>query len=190
MAEEQKAGEWAPGGPATLFLLGVLHIGLFGYAISSDRSSLAASLGLWILAVSVPILILGVIEMRRGEVLFGTLNMVFGGLLGLGAGLSFLSTSFLAGPPTMSGYWLVGTSFIFYLLLPTARKVLPILIPMFLDIAVALLLLGLSLAGFLGDEQWPYTVAGVLALIFSLACYYLAMAQITNSAYGRKVMPF
>jgi hypothetical protein len=50
----------------------------------------APELGLWILATATPLLILGVIDMRRGDTLFGTLGMVFGGLLGLGAGLAFV----------------------------------------------------------------------------------------------------
>jgi hypothetical protein len=43
MADDQG---WAPGGPATLFILGVLHLGLFFFATSSDQAALAPALGL------------------------------------------------------------------------------------------------------------------------------------------------
>ncbi|MBI0583900.1 MAG: hypothetical protein ISF22_06695 [Methanomassiliicoccus sp.] len=182
--------QWAPSGPATLFLLGVLHLGLFAFATSDDRVPLTPVMGLWILAVSAPLLILGVIEMRRGEVLFGTMGIVFGGLLGLGAGLSFIRALFLPGPSVMDGYWFLGTSIIFFLLIPAMLKVSKLVAVMLLDIGVALFILGLSLANFLGTGQLPMTIAGWLALFFSISCFYVAMAQMTNAVYGRRIMPF
>jgi hypothetical protein len=65
--EQEKRQGWAPGGPATLFLFGVLHIGLFANATSDDRAPLSPVLGMWNIAVSIPLLILAVIEMRRGN---------------------------------------------------------------------------------------------------------------------------
>jgi succinate-acetate transporter protein len=189
MSGESTLG-WAPGGPATLFLLGVLHIGLFAFATSGDRSVLAPVLGLWILGVSVPLLILAVIEMRRGELLFGTMGLVFGGLLGLGGGLSFVRGLFLPGPSAMDGYWFLGTSFVFFLLIPSMWRISRLVALSLVDIGLALFILGLSLAGFLGTDQLPLIVAGWLALLFSLSCYYVALAQITNAIYGRKVLPF
>jgi succinate-acetate transporter protein len=53
MADDQG---WAPGGPATLFILGVLHLGLFFFATSSDQAALAPALGLWILGISAPLI--------------------------------------------------------------------------------------------------------------------------------------
>lgn len=189
MSDERSSG-WAPGGPATLFLLGVLHIGLFAFATSSERAPMAPVLGLWILGISIPLLILAVIEMKRGEPLFGTMGMVFGGLLGVGGGLSFVRGLFLPGPSPMDGYWFVGTSFVFFLLVPAMLKVSRLVAAMLVDIGIALLILGLSLAGLLGTDQLPLTVAGWMALAFSIACYYVAAAQITNSVYGRRMLPF
>jgi hypothetical protein len=66
VVNEAPLKQWAAGGPATLFLLGVLHIGLFAFATSSDRGPLTPVLGLWILSISTPIIILAIIELRRG----------------------------------------------------------------------------------------------------------------------------
>ncbi|NLI74262.1 MAG: hypothetical protein GX369_05785 [Euryarchaeota archaeon] len=180
---------WAPGGPATLFILGVLHLGLFFFATSDDQVTLAPALGLWILAVSIPLLIIGVIEMRRGEVLFGTMGMVFGGLLGLGAGLSFMRSLLIPGQSVMDGYWFAGTSIIFFLLVLPMLKLSRIMAAGLVVIGVALFLLGLSLADVFGDATLALIVAGYLALIFSAICYYSAAAQLINSYYERKILP-
>jgi len=186
VADEQG---WAPGGPATLFILGVLHLGLFFFASSSEQAVLAPALGLWILGVSVPLLVIGVIELRRGEVLFGTMGMVFGGLLGLGAGLSFLRSLILPGQSVMDGYWFAGTGVVFFLLIPSMLRLTKLMSVGLAIIGTALLLLGLGLAGAFGTSPLPLTIAGYLALAFSLLCYYAAAAQMTNAVYGRKVLP-
>jgi hypothetical protein len=190
VVNEAPLKQWAAGGPATLFLLGVLHIGLFAFATSSDRGPLTPVLGLWILSISTPIIILAIIDLRRGEILFGSMGMVFGGLLGFGAGFSFIRGLFLSGPSVMDGYWFLGTSVIFFLLIPAMLKVSKLMSVMFVDIGTALFILGMSLAGFLGTDQLPLTISGWLALIFSISCFYMATAQMTNALYGKRIMPY
>ena len=182
--------QWAAGGPATLFLLGVLHIGLFEFATSGDRGPLTPVLGLWILSISAPLIILAIIELRRGEILFGTLGMVFGGLLGFGAGFSFIRGLFLPGPSVMDGYWFLGASIIFFLLIPAMLRTSRLMSVMFVDIGTALFLIGLYLADFFGTDQLPLTISGWMALIFSISCFYMATAQITNAQYGKRIMPY
>ncbi|HOK27994.1 MAG TPA: hypothetical protein PLI21_03105 [Methanomassiliicoccaceae archaeon] len=186
MADEE---DWAPGGPATLFILGVLHLGLFFFATSDDQATLAPALGLWILGISAPLTILGIIEMRRGEVLFGTMGMVFGGLLGIGAGLSFVRGLLIPGESVMDGYWFTGTSIVFFLLLPSMLRLSRLMSVGLAIIGTGLMLLGLSLAGVFGATAVPLTIAGYLALAFSIICYYSAAAQLTNSFYGREMLP-
>jgi hypothetical protein len=190
VVNEAPLKQWAAGGPATLFLLGVLHIGLFAFATSSDRGPLTPVLGLWIISISTPIIILAIIDLRRGEILFGSMGMVFGGLLGFGAGFSFIRGLFLSGPSVMDGYWFLGTSVIFFLLIPAMLRVSKLMSVMFVDIGTALFILGMSLAGFLGTDQLPLTISGWLALIFSISCFYMATAQMTNALYGKRIMPY
>ena len=127
--------------------------------------------------------------MRRNEVLFGTMGMVFGGLLGIGAGLSFVRGMIVPGESVMDGYWFAGTSIVFFLLVPSMLRASRLMSLGLVIIGTGLLLLGLSLAGVFGDATLPSTVAGYLALAFSLICYYSAAAQLTNSSYGRKMLP-
>ncbi len=127
--------------------------------------------------------------MRRNEVLFGTMGIVFGGLLGLGAGLSFIRGIIVPGESVMDGYWFAGTSIVFFMLIPSMLRLSRLMSAGLAIIGTGLLLLGLSLAGVFGTATVPLIVAGFLALAFSLICYYSAAAQLTNSAYRRKILP-
>ncbi len=127
--------------------------------------------------------------MRRNEVLFGTMGIVFGGLLGLGAGLSFIRGITVPGESVMDGYWFAGTSIVFFMLIPSMLRLSRLMSAGLAIMGMGLLLLGLSLAGVFGTATTPLTAAGFLALAFSLICYYSAAAQLTNSAYRRKILP-
>jgi len=186
---DSRRQEWSSGGAPALYLIGVLLLGIYAFATSADQATAAPILGLWIIATAIPLLILGIIDMRRGDTLFGTLGMVFGGLLGFGAGLAFLRPVFLPGPPTMDGYWFMGTSFVIILLIPSALKKSKLFAFGLADAGIAVLLLALTLTGSLGQEGWSIEVVGYLALVFSVICFYSATARITNETYGRSILP-
>ena len=186
---DSRRQEWSSGGAPALFLIGVLLLAIFFFAENANRAALSPELGLWILATATPLLVLGIIDMRRGDTLFGTLGMVFGGLLGFGAGVAFLRPVFLPGPLTMDGYWFLGTSFVILLLVPSAVKKSRLFAFGLCDAGIAVLLLGLTLSGFLGQEGWSIEVVGYLALIFCAICFYSATARITNETYGRSILP-
>jgi len=78
------------GGTATLFLLGAIHLGLFAFATGQVPAGSAPFLGFWILGCAMALLLLAMVELRRGEVFTGTIGMVFGGLLGWVLRLSFI----------------------------------------------------------------------------------------------------
>ena len=89
----------------------------------------------------------------------------------------------------MDGYWFAGTSIVFFMLLPSMLRLSRLMSVGLAIIGTALLLLGLGLAGVFGTATLPLTVAGYLALAFSIICYYSAAAQLTNSFYGREMLP-
>ena len=186
---DSRRQEWSSGGAPALFLIGVLLLAIFFFAESADRAALSPILGLWVLATAPPLLALAMIDMRRGDTLFGTLGMVFGGLLGIGAGLAFLRPVFLPGPLTMDGYWFLGTSFVIILLVPSALKKSRLFAIGLADAGMAVLLLGLTLSGFLDQQNWSIEVVGYLALVFCVICFYSATARITNETYGRTILP-
>ena len=182
--------EWASGGAASLYLVGALHLGLFAFATKQVGPESAPLLGLWILGVSVALLMLGMVELRRGGILFGTLGMVFGGLLGLGGGLSFLRSMWMPGAFAIDGWWFLGGGIILILLLPSIYKVSRIMTFGTSVIGIALTILGLGMIGVFGSSDAPSIVAGWLALFFCIFSWYGATALLVNSIYKKQILPF
>ena len=180
---------WASGGIATLFLLGAIHLGLFAFATGQVPSGSAPSLGFWILGCSVALLLLAMVELHRGEVLTGTIGMVFGGLLGLGSSLSFIRSLWTPGIMPIDGWWFLSAGIILFLLLPAAWRISRLLFGGLTEIGITLTILGLGMMGTFGSPATPLKIAGWGALIFAIFCWYNATAQMISTVYGRKVLP-
>ena len=189
-SNSKRLQEWASGGAASLYLVGALHMGLFAFATGQVGPESAPLLGFWILGVSVALLMLGMVELRRGEVLFGTIGMIFGGLLGLGGGLSFIRSMWLPGIFAIDGWWFLGAGIILILLLVPIYKVSRIMFGGTVVIGVALTILGLGMMGVFGSSDTPLTIAGWLALSFGIFSWYGATALLTNRVYGKQILPF
>lgn len=132
---------------------------------------------------------LGMIELRRGEALFGTIGMVFGGLLGLGGGLSFVKSIWMPGTFAIDGWWFLSAGIILILLLPSVRRVSWIMFGGIADIGIALTILGLGMMGVFGSPEAPLMIAGWLALIFAIFSWHEATALLVNTVYGRQILP-
>ena len=182
--------EWASGGSATLYLLGALHLGIFAFATGQVGPESAPILGFWILGVAIPILILGMIELRRGEVLFGTLGMVFGGLLGLGGGMSFVKSIWMPGVFAIDGWWFLSAGIILILALLSIYKVSRITFGGTAVIGIGLIILGLGMIGVFGASDTPLIVAGWLALLFGIFSWYGATAILMNTVFKKQILPF
>ncbi len=179
------AQEWASGGTASLYLVGALHVGIFAFATGRVGAESAPLLGFWILGCSVALLMLAIVDLRRGEALFGTIGMVFGGLLGLGGALSFIRAMWMPGIFPIDGWWFLSAGIILFLLLPSVKKVSRILVGGITEIGVTLTILGLGIIGVFGAPEGPLKIAGWLALIFTVFCWYEATAQLVNTVYQR-----
>ena len=182
--------EWASGGAASLYLVGALHLGLFAFATGRVGPESAPLLGFWILGVSIALLMLGMVELRRGEVLFGTLGMVCGGLRGLGGGLSFVRAIWMPGIFAIDGWWFLSAGIIIILMLPSIYKVSRIMSGGTAVIGIALTILGLGMMGVFGSPDAPLTIAGWLALFFGIFCWYGATALLVNTVYRKQILPF
>jgi succinate-acetate transporter protein len=181
--------ECASGGAATLYLLGAIHLGLFAFATGQVPSDSAAFLGIWILGCAVALLLLAMVELYRGELFTGTIRMVFGGLLGLGAALSFIRSLWTPGILPIDGWWFLSAGIMLFLLLAAAWRISRLLFNGLTEIGVALTILGLGMIGTFGSPATPLKIAGWGALIFAVFCWYSATAQMVNAVYGRKVLP-
>ncbi|MBM2825207.1 MAG: putative rane protein [Dehalococcoidales bacterium] len=182
--------EWASAGAASLYLVGAIHLGIFAFATGRVGPESAPLLGFWILACAIALLALGIVELRRGEALFGTIGVVFGGLLGLGGGLSFIRSMWMPGILAIDGWWFLSAGIILFLLLPSLCRVSWIMFWGIMEIGIALTILGLGMMGVLGSPQVPLMIAGWLALFFAVFCWYVATAQMTNTVYGKRILPF
>jgi succinate-acetate transporter protein len=182
--------EWASGGMASLYLLGALHVGIFAFATGQVGAESAPLLGFWILGCAIALLMLAMVDLRRGEVLFGTVGMVFGGLLGLGGALSFIRSMWMPGIFPIDGWWFLSAGAILFLLLPSVSKVSWIMFGGITEIGIALTILGLGMLGILGPPEVPLRIAGWLALLFTFFCWYQATAQLLNAVSGKKTLPF
>lgn len=180
---------WAPGGAASLYLVGAIHLGLFAFATGQVPPESAPFLGFWILGCAVALLLLAMVDLCRGEALTGTIGMVFGGLLGLGGALSFIRSLWQPGILPIDGWWFLSAGVILFLLLPAARRVSSLLLAGLAEIGVTLTILGLGIIGVFGPPETPLRIAGWGALVFTVFCWYSATAQMVNTVYGRKVLP-
>ncbi len=182
--------EWASGGMASLYLVGALHLGIFAFATGQVGAESAPLLGFWILGCAVALLMLAMVDLRRGEALFGTIGMVFGGLLGLGGSLSFIKSIWMPGIFPMDGWWFLSAGIILFLLLPSISKISWIMFAGITEIGIALTILGLGMVGVFGSPEVPLGIAGWLALFFAIFCWYVATAQLLYTVYGKKILPF
>ena len=181
--------EWASGGIASLYLVGALHVGIFAFATGQVGTESAPLLGFWILGCAIALLMLAMVDLRRGEVLFGTIGMVFGCLLGLGGALSFIRSMWMPGTFPMDGWWFLSAGIILFLLLPSVSKVSWIMFGGITEIGIALTILGLGMIGVFESPEVPLRIAGWLALFFAIFCWYEATAQLVNTVYRKKVLP-
>jgi len=181
--------EWASGGMASLYLVGALHVGIFAFATGQVEAESAPLLGFWILGCAIALLMLAMVELRRGEALFGTIGMVFGGLLGIGGALSFIRSMWIPGIFPIDGWWFLSAGIILFLLLPAISKVSWIMFGGITEIGITLTILGLGMMGVFGAPEAPLRIAGWLALLFAIFCWYEATAQLVNTVYKKQVLP-
>ncbi len=181
--------EWCPAIVPSLFLIGDITLGLWAFATGQVPLELMSVLGQWILALSIPLLMLGMVDMRRGDILGATLNMVFGGILGLGTAFSFMRTLWQApAAMTLDGYFLLGGAIILLLLVPAAFKHSKLMAGFMTEISVALLCISLASIGII-PTHLGFLIGGWLALFFSMFALYSATAAILGIVYKRPVLP-
>ena len=164
-------------------------MGIFAFATGQVGAESAPLLGFWILGCAIALLMLAMVELRRGEVLFGTIGMVFGGLLGIGGALSFIRSMWIPGILPIDGWWFLSAGIILFLLLPAISKVSWIMFGGITEIGITLTILGLGMMGVFGAPEAPLRIAGWLALLFAIFCWYEATAQLVNTVYKKKVLP-
>ena len=195
------APQWADASPASLFSIGAgttaVWVALTGRAGPHDMPVLVV----WLAAVALIQVITGLVALRRGDSVGGSLNLVFGILFWAAPAFTTALVAFPIGgaPPesltlVMNGWvfaflWLV---LVAHIPVMAAQSALLFVAMLVFSVAVALLAaLNLQLPAMQTQGSWPLVSwsAGWLIGIAGLLMTYVGIATILLVAFGRSVLP-
>ena len=191
---EAKQPQVAPATPAAVFAVGGLCFGFFALLTGLVDATATPVIAGWAMVVGGTVLICGVLEMVRGEVLLGSTCLILGGLIGMGSGLAFHIT--MGSPPefwgaefAQTGYIWIAIALILLGLLPCFGKISSSL---FLAIALLVAIAAILAAGLIDGVAMGEGIMyldGVLLLIFGIYCIYASTALITHMVFGSPKLP-
>ena len=186
---EDKGPQWAMGTPAVVYLVGVACIGICALLsgwVTPGAVPLVAAL---LIACGIPTMICGAVELRRGDILFGSINMVFGGLIWFGLGFIFAMdtwfqlTAGAAADMHVIAFFAWGIALLFVLFIPNVAKASMFVMVAFIVLAVGLVLLGLGLYNDIAFGAGVMYGSGICFLVFGLMLIYAGTVFITNTVY-------
>ena len=192
---------WADASPAALFSLGAgttaVWAALTGRAGPADLPVLV----IWLLAVAAVQVITGLVALRRGDSVGGSLNLVFGLLFWAAPACTTALLAFPVGGPPPAQLTLVMNGWVFAFLCIVLMAYIPVMAAqsklvgaamVLFSVAVALLAaLNLQVPAAQSVAPWPLvsSSAGWLIGIAGLLMSYLGIAGLANTAFGRAVLP-
>jgi len=200
-ATPPQALEWADASPASLFSLGVgttaVWVALTGRAGPDDMPVLVV----WLMAVAVVQVITGLVALRRGDTIGGSLNLVFGVFFWGAPAITTALIAFPIGGPPPENLTLVMNGWVFAFLgvvlavhvpVMAAQSALLFWAMLIFTVAVALLAaLNLQVPAMQIQAPWPTVslVAGWMIGIAGLLMSYVGAAVVALAAFGRSPLP-
>ncbi len=187
---------WAMGTPAALYIIGASCFGLFALLSGLLGKGLDAVPALsvmssWLIAAAVGIFICGIIDLARGDILLGTIFVVFATLIFLGGGWSFQAALALApdlaavgAGLALSGWIWLAIGIILLLFLPSVGRASWTLFLFVFVLAVAVLLLAFSLMTGVLPGIGMMVIAGYLIGLFGLYTLYVGTVFVLNTVAG------
>jgi len=191
---EAKPSQIAMATPAAVFAVGGLCFGLFALLAGIVSPAAIPVIAGWAMVVGGTVLICGIIDTIRGDILLGSTCLILGGLIGMGSGTAFhvvVSTPqemWAAGLGATGWVW-VAIGLILLALLPCYGKVSWSLFLFMLELVVIAFLLGVGLITGAPMGTGIMALDGWLLLIFGLYCIYAATVFVTNTVYGAPKLP-
>ena len=193
--------EWADASPASLFSIGTgttaVWVALTGRAGPDDGPVLVV----WLLAVALIQVITGLVALRRGDAVGGSLNLVFGVLFWAAPACTTALLAFpVGGPPpvhltlVMNGwvFAFLGVVLVAHLPVMAAQSALLFAAMLVFSVAVALLAaLNLQVPAVQALAPWPTVAwtAGWLIGGAGLVMTYMGIAVVWLTAFGRSPLP-
>jgi len=188
---------WAMATPAALWVIGASCFGIFAVLSGLIGTGLDAVPALsvlcsWLIAAAVAIFICGIIDLARGDILLGTIFVVFAALIFLGGGMSFQTALGLAAGSleaavaglALCGWVWLGIGIILLLLLPSVGRASWSLFLFVLVLAVAVILLAIGLMTGVLPGMGVMTISGYLIGLFGLYTLYVGTVFVTNTVAG------
>ena len=191
---------WAMGTPAVLYMVGCACIMLFALLYGLVNPGAIPLVAVVFIVCGIATLILGKIELARGDILLGSIDMVFGALIFMGLGVVLATVAWswanLAGAPAilqpdlkMAAFLSWGIAIALLLFLPNVGKVSWSLFLFFLVLAVGVALVGVGLWSGANFGDPIMKLGGILVLLFGLFGYYAGTVFITNTVYQAPKLP-
>ncbi len=193
--------EWADASPASLFSIGAgttaVWVALTGRSGPDD----GAVLVVWLTAVALIQVITGLVALRRGDSVGGSLNLVFGILFWAAPACTTALIAFPVGGPLPGHLGLVMNGWVFAFLGVVLVAHVPIMaaqsallfVAMSMFSVAVVLLSAFNLQSFAvqGVAPWPTVAwtAGWLIGIAGLLMTYMGIAVVWLTAFGRALLP-
>jgi succinate-acetate transporter protein len=183
---------WSPANPAPLGLAGFAATTFILSTLNANLVSLAGGVG-GVLAVALAYggiaqLLAGMWEFRKGNVFGATVFSSYGAFW-----LSFWAylTFYAEGIPTehhgvAAGWYLISWAIFTSLMLVAALRTTAVLAALFAVVDVVFVLLALGAFGF---GSVLTTAGGILGLVAAALAWYLCLAAVGASTFGRPILP-
>jgi uncharacterized protein len=168
-------------------------VGLMGFALTTMATGLH-NVGYWAAGPTLALalayggtaqFIAGIVDLRKGSIFGGSAFMSYGAFWWSLFLLLYVQpkTGVPAGHSEELGFFLVWTLFTFAFCIAVQK------IGKFLAVLFWLLLLAFILLDFVVVGKCPAPVAGWEIFITGFVAFYIAMATLVNTVYGKKVLP-
>lgn len=180
---------WTDPGAASLYAVAIICLCLSVFWMGWVKPEAAPLLIPPMVAAGITPLICGIIDMRRGMVLSGTLGLVFGGILGFGgvsqvAVMTWTAVQGIPLDPTITGYMWGGAGVILILIGIVALRA-----SWWFFAALVMVGIGLVLNALAWIVPALMPLSGWILFVFSLWCFYTATAIIMNTMARKPVLP-
>lgn len=168
-------------------------VGLMGFSLTTMATGLH-NVGYWSAGPTLALalayggtaqFIAGIVDLRKGSIFGGSAFMSYGAFWWSLFLLLYVQphNGLPAGKPEELGFFLMWTLFTFAFCIAVQK------VGKFLAVLFWLLLLAFVLLDFVVVGVVPAAVAGWEILLVGLIAFYIAMATLVNTVYGKKVLP-
>lgn len=188
---QQQAPQWAMATPGIVYTVGVACIVLFALLFGLVTPGAIPLIAVTFMFGAVTCIAGSIVELRRGDILLGSICLVFGCLI-FGAVGAVLLTAFWAGLGNvdlrLAAYLAFGIALCLLLFVPPVGKVSWLLVVGFIILAAAAVTLAIGILTGVAFGLGIMSISAILFLIFGVIAFYLGTVFIVNTVYGRPVL--